>query len=105
MIIAIDESGGFDPRDDRIDFFTAAFIREGKRAAEKKRQQYSEWEGKIPPSCRSAIGEVKGAQLEPNHLRSFVDDVVVAEPSLGIVVYGTKLSDAPRRSISDSTLR
>ena len=95
MIIAIDETGSFAPQDHRFSFHVAAFVRGHQGLGERQRRQFFEWESQIPSSCRTPLGEVKGAKLSHRQRRSFVDNVLTPDPQIGIVAFGAKPSDTP----------
>lgn len=93
MIIAIDESGAFDPRSSRLDCFAAVHVRQRKTLLRTKSRQHASWENALPRRLRSANGEVKGSALSDSHLRDFAQSVVASHPCVRVTPIAIRPSD------------
>ena len=88
MIIAIDETGDFSENSEKIQFFVAAHLGTlGKKRRDKARQ-FRRWEGRLSSQARNPKGEVKGSRLRERQLEGFLEEVMIAEPSVGLSPVG-----------------
>jgi len=80
MIIAIDESGDFRPDSNNINFFVAIHIQQLKGALETRKELFNKWEKSVPNKFKNSKGEIKGSSLTEELLRTFMEQVLFAEP-------------------------
>jgi hypothetical protein len=82
MIIAIDETGDFNPDSELHSFFVAILIDQSNNGLEIKKEQFDHWKKTIPEQKFNEKGEVKGSDLDDNELLSFVKNVYNPDPVL-----------------------
>jgi hypothetical protein len=75
MIIAIDETGDFNPDSELLSFFVAILIDQSNNGLEIKKNQFDQWKKTIPQHKYNVKGEVKGSVLDDNELLNFVKNV------------------------------
>jgi hypothetical protein len=80
MIIGIDESGNFDESSNLRHLFVAAFIESKNGKLEIKKQQFLNWEKRLPKETKNQHGEVKGNNLNQQQLLEFLGTVVIQPP-------------------------
>lgn len=84
MIIAIDESGDFNPQSAKLNFFVSVHLRQNEKLYLSKKEQFRNWESTIPHSFKNHKGEIKSSKLEAKYLESFANEVLIADPIIGI---------------------
>jgi hypothetical protein len=99
VIIAIDESGSFEPESDERSFFVAVHLRQRKTLYDLKRRQHEAWERSIPRSAKNAKGEIKGSALNDDDLLRFARQVVRSRPVIGITPYAVRGLDNPPKIV------
>ncbi len=82
MIIAIDETGDFNPDSELHSFFVAILIDQSNNGLEIKQQQFDKWKETIPKEKFNDKGEVKGSDLNDDELLRFVKNVYNPDPVL-----------------------
>ena len=82
MIVGIDETGDFDHRSDKQNYFTAVLIDQNKNKFSIKESQFNIWESSIPSENRDRKGEAKGQKLTDKQLQEFYDQVLKPEPKV-----------------------
>ena len=80
MIIAIDETGDFNPDSELMSFFVAVLLDQKDNGVEIKRKQYREWLETIPKEKFNEKGEIKGSDLNDDELLLFVENVYNPDP-------------------------
>lgn len=80
MIIAIDETGNFNPDSELLSFFVAVLLDQKDNGIEIKRKQFNDWLKTIPEEKFNEKGEIKGSELNENQLLSFVKNVYNPDP-------------------------
>jgi hypothetical protein len=76
MIIAIDETGDFNPDSELLSFFVAILIDQSNNGLEIKKNQFDQLKKTIPQHKYNVKGEVKGSDfLEKSMLKDFSDFV------------------------------
>lgn len=84
MIIAIDETGDFSPKSNYYHFFTAVHICSTNNVLDSIYNRFNKWETSLPKILKNHNGEIKGSRLDENQLYSFIDEVLIPEPSITI---------------------
>jgi hypothetical protein len=88
MIIAIDETGDFNPDSKLKSFFVATLLEQHQNGLEIKRSQFQKWLATIPSIKLKGKNEVKGSDLNDEELLSFVENVYNSDPNVRqVVVY------------------
>lgn len=82
MIVGIDETGDFDHRSDKQNYFTAVLIDQNNNKFTIKESQFRIWESSIPADNRDQKGEAKGQKLTDKQLEEFYDQVLKPEPKV-----------------------
>ena len=82
MIIAIDESGNFNPNSNEYHIFAAAHIQNRNGSLEIKKRQFENWEKTIPTSMKDKKGEIKGQKLGKVEIKNFIKNVVYQKPEI-----------------------
>jgi hypothetical protein len=95
MIIAIDESGSFNPNSKNIAFFIGIQLRQRKSLYRSKYEKFQMWERAIPGELKNHRGEVKGAALTDQQLTEFAEEVLRAHPHIWITPVGIRPSENP----------
>src|SRR5688572_21301840 len=95
MIIAIDESGSFEPASTKLNFFVAAHIRQRKTLYKTKRDLFASWVASLPRSLKNAKGEIKSSSLSDQQLEDFVAKIMITRPYIGITPVAIRPSDNP----------
>lgn len=80
MIIAIDETGDFNPDSELLSFFVAVLLDQSNNGIEIKREQFKSWFEKLPKEKLNEKGEVKGSDLTDDELFLFIQSVYNADP-------------------------
>ena len=88
MIIAIDECGDFEIGSTNLHFFVAVHIRQVRRNIRSNRRQFLRWERSIPDSVKNDKGEIKGSVLTDKRLEHFLNEVLCADPYIGVTPIG-----------------
>lgn len=101
MIIAIDESGSFDPTSTKLNFFAAVHLRQRKTLYKSKKEHFEKWEKNLPRSLKNAKGEIKSSSLSEQQLEDFAANVVRAHYYVGITPLCIRPSDNPPSVINN----
>ena len=80
MIIAIDETGDFQPNSELNSFFVAVILEQQNNKLNTKKAQFLEWLKTIPKEKFNDKNEIKGSDLNENELYSFTEMVFTSEP-------------------------
>lgn len=80
MIIAIDETGDFNPDSELLSFFVAVLLDQSNNGIEVKREQYRIWFESLPKEKLNENGEIKGSDLNDEELLFFIKSVYNADP-------------------------
>jgi hypothetical protein len=95
MVIAIDETGGFDPSATTLNYFIAVHIRQRKTIYKLKQRLFEEWENSLPRSLKNSKGEIKSASLSDDQLKDLAINVICPHYRVGITPYAVRPSDNP----------
>lgn len=76
MIIAIDETGSFNPDSKYRNFFVAVHIRQRKTLYKLKQRQFIQWESSLPKSLKNPKGEIKSSLLSDEQLIEFARNII-----------------------------
>jgi hypothetical protein len=87
MIIAIDETGDFNPDTKNRSFFVAAHIRQRKTLYKMKQRQFFQWENSLPKSLKNQKGEIKSSLLSDEQLTEFARYILREHFFIGITPY------------------
>lgn len=82
MIIAIDETGDFQPNSKLDSFFVAVILEQQNCKLELKKKQFQSWLDTIPKEKFNKKKEVKGSDLTEDELFSFTETVFTSEPCI-----------------------
>lgn len=82
MIIAIDESGNFNTKSNKINLFVAAHILSQNGNLEIKQKQFESWEKTVPAKMKDKKSEIKGQLLGKVELKNFLKNVVYQKPEI-----------------------
>lgn len=96
MIIAIDETGDFNPISNKINLFVGVHIRQEAKFYNKKIEQFNKWESSVPNNLKDHKGEIKSSKLSDEFLYTFTKDVVATEPQIGITPVGIVPNQNPK---------
>jgi hypothetical protein len=80
MIIAIDETGDFNPNSKFASFFIAVLLDQTANGIQVKKEQYNKWLKTIPKEKYNKHGEIKGSDLNDGELLNFVEMVFNVDP-------------------------
>lgn len=87
MIIAIDETGSFNPDSKDKSFFVAAHIRQRKTLYKMKQRQFFQWESSLPKCLKNPKGEIKSSLLSDEQLIEFARNIICDHCFIGITPY------------------
>lgn len=92
MLIAIDESGDFNPLSDKFNYFVATLLKASNEDINKKKGQFENWEKSIPneDNSRNEKGEIKGNNIKEHFYESFAKEVILSDPKISIAVIRIK---------------
>lgn len=97
MIIAIDETGDFNPESRAWHFFAGVHL--PSDSIDEKQTQFLAWESARSPSKRDAHGEIKGSNLDEHDLAEFAAAILVPSSEIGITAIGIVPAQTPRRVV------
>lgn len=84
MHIYIDESGDFNPLENKENFYASVCIQTTQWKLAMKEKQFTDWKDAIPPIKLNAQWEVKWKDLDNSEILNFIKKVILSEPIIFI---------------------